>query len=211
MIPQFGKHNHSSYCDVLAERDPDLKRIIDSYGYPPIWTRKEEFASLVHIILEQQVSLASAKAAFDKLKTYIGKITPKKVLLLSDKELRECYFSRPKTVYVRELATAIVSKKIVLSELSHLTDEKVREKLIVVKGIGHWTIDIYLLFSLQRLDVFPIGDLALVNAMKEVKQLNRTTSKEELLRIADKWAPYRSIATHLFWHYYLSTRTRKIQ
>lgn len=209
MIPQFGKDNHSSLCDILAKRDPDLKRIIDSYGYPPIWTRKVEFASLVHIILEQQVSLASAKAAFDKLKAYMGKISPKKLLLLTDKELRECYFSRQKTVYVRELANAIVSKKIVLSELSYLTDEEVREKLIVVKGIGHWTIDIYLLFSLQRLDVFPIGDLALVNAMKEVKQLSRTTTKDELLRIADKWSPYRSIATHLLWHFYIKKRNIK--
>lgn len=209
MIPQFGKHNHSSLCDVLAERDPDLKKILDEYGYPPLWTRKQEFASLVHIILEQQVSLASAKAAFDKLHEYIGKITPTKVLALSDKELRQCYFSRQKTVYVRELAKAIVNKKLRISDLSDLPDELVREQLTAIKGVGNWTVDVYLLFSLQRLDVFPIGDLAMVNSMKEVKNLAKTSSKEELLSLAESWRPYRSIAAHLLWHAYIKKRNIK--
>lgn len=209
MIPQFGPHNHSSFCDVLAEKDPDLKKILDAYGYPPIWVRKQEFASLVHIILEQQVSLASAKAAYDKLYEYIGKITPSKLLALSDQELRQCYFSRQKTVYVRELAKAIISKKIKLSALSHLPDEKIREQLTAIKGVGNWTVDIYLLFSLQRLDVFPIGDLAMVNSMKEIKGLIKTTSKEELVQIAESWRPYRSIAVHLLWHHYIKKRNIK--
>ena len=210
MIAQFAESNYKNLCDTIAEKDRDLKKIIEQFGYPPMWTRKQDFSSLVHIILEQQVSLASAKAAFDKLKSRIGKITAKKVLELTDAELRDCYFSRQKTIYVRELANAIVSRKISISTLGQLTDDEVRSKLITIKGIGHWTIDVYLLFALQRLDVFPIGDLALVNSIKEIKKLPSSTSKEELLAIAEKWKPYRSIASHLLWHHYIKKRNIRI-
>lgn len=210
MIQQFGPDNHSLLCKKLAAKDADLKKILTLYGNPPLWTRKQEFASLVHIILEQQVSLASAKAAFDKLKSRIGRITPTKLLLLSDNELKQCYFSRQKTVYVRELAQALLKKELKLSELKNLHDEAVREKLIKIKGVGNWTVDIYLMFALQRLDIFPIGDLAMVNAMKEIKSIPKNSSKEELLVIAESWRPYRTVAAHLLWHYYIKTRNIKI-
>src|SRR5262245_6842457 len=111
---RFDRQNFHSICDKLAKKDRHLYSIIKQFGYPPIWTRKANFQTLIHIILEQQVSLASARAALNKLKERIGTITPGKLLALSDEELKSCYFSRQKIVYARALGNAIVSRQIVL-------------------------------------------------------------------------------------------------
>ena len=206
----FDQQNFHSICDKLARKDRHLFTIIRQYGYPPIWTRKENFQTLIHIILEQQVSLASARAALNKLKEKIGIIIPKKLLTLSDEELKACYFSRQKTVYARCLANAIVSKQIILKNFSDLDDAEIRRQLKAIKGIGDWTVDVYLLFALQRTDIFPLGDLAMVNALKEVKQLSKETKQEELLKLAERWRPHRSIATMLLWHYYIQKRGIKL-
>ena len=206
----FDQQNFHSICDKLARKDRHLFTIIRQYGYPPIWTRKGNFQTLIHIILEQQVSLASARAALNKLKEKIGIITAKKLLTLSDKELKTCYFSRQKTVYARCLANAIVSKQIILKKFSDLDNAEIRRQLKTIKGIGDWTVDVYLLFALQRTDIFPLGDLAMVNALKEVKQLSKETKQEELLKLAERWRPYRSVATMLLWHYYIQKRGIKL-
>ena len=206
----FNETNFSRFCTILSKKDPVIKIIIRDHGYPPVWTRTNTFASLIHIILEQQVSLASAKAAFVKLKNYIGVVTPQKIMQLTDAELRACYFSRQKTVYARELAQAILSKKINLKKLSVLPDQEIRVELKKIKGIGDWTVDIYLLFVLQRCDVFPTGDLAMMNALKEVKKLAKQTSREEIIELAESWRPYRSIATYLLWHHYIKTRNIRL-
>jgi len=206
----FDRQNFHSNCDKLAKKDRHLFAIIRQYGYPPMWTRRGNFQTLIHIILEQQVSLASARAALNKLRERIGTITPKKLLALSDEDLKTCYFSRQKTVYARYLANAIVSKQIILKKFSDLDDAEIRRQLKTIKGIGDWTVDVYLLFALQRTDLFPLGDLAMVNALKEVKQLSKETKQEELLKLAERWRPYRSIATMLLWHYYIQKRGIKL-
>ena len=206
----FDRQNFHSICDKLARKDRHLFAIIRQFGYPPMWTRRGNFQTLIHIILEQQVSLASARAALNKLRERIGTITPKKLLALSDEDLKTCYFSRQKTVYARYLANAIVSKQIILKKFSDLDDAEIRRQLKTIKGIGDWTVDVYLLFALQRTDLFPLGDLAMVNALKEVKQLSKETKQEELLKLAERWRPYRSIATILLWHYYIQKRGIKV-
>ncbi|MFM9908441.1 MAG: DNA-3-methyladenine glycosylase family protein [Chitinophagaceae bacterium] len=206
----FDATSFISLCNQLSKKERKFQKIIASHGYPPIWSRSNSFASLIHIILEQQVSLASAKAAFTKLKAYTGVITPKKILALTDAELRACYFSRQKTLYARALATAIESKQLQLKKLTRLSDEQVRAELKKIKGIGDWTVDVYLLFVLKRADVFPTGDLAMMNALKEVKQLPTNTTKEYVLALAEKWRPYRSIACCLLWHHYLKTRNKMV-
>ena len=208
-VLQFSKKDFYSLCDTVAKRDPELKSILQIHGYPPMWTRSNSFATLIHIILEQQVSLASAKAALNKLKLKIGRITPERLLALSNEELRACYFSRQKTVYARHLADMILSGKIDLKKYKHHSNEEIRLQLKQVKGIGDWTTDVYLLFVLQRTDVFPIGDLAMINAFKEVKKLNAAT-RDDILKIAKAWQPYRSIATMLLWHYYIQTRNIRL-
>ncbi len=203
---RFHKENFSTLCDLLSKKDLHLKNIVRQYGYPPMWTRPANFQTLIHIILEQQVSLASAKAAFLKLKEKLVTITPRKLLKLSDAEMRACYFSRQKMVYARHLAEAIVSKQLNLKELSLLPDEMIREELKRIKGIGDWTVDIYLLFALQRTDIFPTGDLAMINTFKEIKQLEKQVSKEEVIGLSQNWKPHRSVATMILWHYYIQKR-----
>ena len=201
----FNNTNFTNLCDSIAAQDKELSEIIKTYGYPPMWTRTPDFTTLIHIILEQQVSLASAKAALDKIHAKLGgTITPEKLLLLSDTEMRECYFSRQKMVYARHLAQSITNGELNLQQMTEQPDDTVRSELKKIKGIGDWTADIFLLMGLQRTNIFPIGDLAMVNSMKRVKQLPAATTKEELLSLAEKWKPHRSIATMLLWHHYLS-------
>lgn len=208
MIETFNEENLHQLYDAAAKKDKDLKAIIKEYGYPPVWVRPNTFETLVLTILEQQVSLASAYSAYKKLKERIN-ITPNNLLQLTDEELRNCYLSRQKIIYTRELANAIVSKKINLKKFQEQPDDIVRKELKALKGIGDWTVDIYLLHVLRRLDIFPIGDLALVNSIKMIKQLPEAT-KDGLNKMSEKWKPYRSIATMLFWHYYIKKKNIKI-
>ena len=207
----FNDDNFYQYCDVLAKKDKDLKRIIRQHGYPPMWTRPASFQTLILFILEQQVSLASAYAAFKKLKEKIGYVTPSKILLLTDEELRSCYFSRQKIVYARELAKAIQSKQLRLKKFTTAHEDEVRIELKKIKGIGDWTVDVYLMHALQRTDLFPLGDIALVNSLKEVKHLHSQTTKEKMLKISEPWRPYRTIASMILWHAYIQKRGIKLQ
>lgn len=211
MYQQFNESNFHRFCDWLTQKDKDLRNIIHQHGYPPMWTRPNSFQTLILTILEQQVSLAAAYAAFKKLKEKIGYVTPQKILQLSDEEMRACYFTRQKMGYARHLAEAIIKKQISLKKLSLLPDEEVREQLIRLKGIGHWTIDVYLIHALQRTDLFPLGDIALVNSLKETKQLHPHVSKDEMLAIAEPWRPYRTIASMILWHSYIKKRNIKLQ
>jgi len=209
-ITRFTENNFRATCRKLAAQDAELAAIIRIYGYPPMWTRPASFQSLILFILEQQVSLASAYAAFKKLKERIGFVTPSKILELTDTELKSCYFSRQKIVYARELAATVKSKKLVLKKLTDKQEDEVRHELKKIKGIGDWTVDVYLMHSLQRTDLFPLGDIALVNSLKEVKQLHKHISKEEMLKIAEPWRPYRTIAAMILWHAYIQKRGIKI-
>ena len=207
-IASFDQANFIAKCRLLAKKDPDLRSVIQQYGYPPLWKRDQGFETLIHIILEQQVSLASAKAALDKLKEKLTHITPENLLLLTDEELKACYFSRQKIIYSRELARVIRSEELILNTLSNATDEQIRETLTKLKGIGHWTVDVYLMMALQRSDLFPTGDIALIKSIKEVKQLPADTSKEAIIQLAEKWRPNRTIAAFILWHAYLSKRKK---
>lgn len=207
----FNSATFYKLCDKLAKDDTELAGIIKQYGYPPMWTRRATFQTLILTILEQQVSLASAYAAFKKLKEKIGYVTPAKLLKLTDEEMRACYFTRQKMGYARGLAEAIQSKKIVLKKFAAMPDEEVRAILIQLKGIGNWTTDVYLMHALQRTDLFPLGDIALVNSLKETKQLPKDISKETMLEIAEPWRPYRTIAAMILWHSYIKKRNIKLQ
>lgn len=202
----FHENNFNTICDQLARRDKDLRAIIKEHGYPPMWTRPATFQTLILTILEQQVSLASAFAAFKKLRARIGYVTPAKILSLSDEDLRSCYFSRQKIVYARELANAIQSKSLQLKKLEQAHEEEVRLTLKAIKGIGDWTVDVYLMHALQRTDLFPLGDIALVNSLKTVKKLPKDISKEKMLAIAEAWRPNRTIAAMILWHDYIKKR-----
>jgi len=209
MLQTFTKASFHSICDKLAAKDKDLAAIIKAHGYPPLWTRANTFETLIHIILEQQVSLASALSALNKLREKITDVHPEKLLQLTDEELKACYFSRQKTVYARHLAEALHKGHIDLAGMKKMPDDEVRAILTSLKGIGNWTVDVYLMFVLQRADIFPLGDLAAVNALKRVKHLPKDTAKEDLLLITEQWRPYRTVATMILWHFYLSAPRKK--
>jgi DNA-3-methyladenine glycosylase II len=211
MIRRFDADNFKRLCDELAKRDADLKRIIQDHGHPNMWVRPNSFQTLILTILEQQVSLAAAYAAFNRLKDRIGVVTPEKIAKLTDTELKECYFTRQKIVYARELTEAVRSKRIKLRALHHQPDESVREQLIQLKGIGNWTIDVYLMHALRRTDLFPLGDIALVNSLKRNKRLPDDVSKETMLELADAWRPNRTIAAMILWHEYMNRKKVKVK
>jgi DNA-3-methyladenine glycosylase II len=190
----------------LTERDADLARVVEKYGVPPLWVREPGFPTLVYIILEQQVSLASARALYQKLENAVRPFTPEKFLKLTEVEMRQLGFSRQKSHYTRLLADAINQKQFDLDALHNLHDDHAREKLVALKGIGRWTSDIYLLSALRRPDIWPTGDLALATAVQEVKQLRKRPTPEKLEKMSAPWKPFRAIAARLFWHAYLSKR-----
>lgn len=211
MIKKLDERDLAKICKKLAKQDDRLKFIFETYGTPPIWKRDATFATLVHIILEQQVSLASALSAFNKLKERIKNVTPKNILKLSDEELKACYFSRQKTVYVRELAKAILSEDLDLKNLENLSDADAKNELKKVKGIGDWTSDIYLLMAMLRVDVMPKGDLALHVAYKNLLKLEHAPNSDEFQIIAEKWKPFRAVAARLLWHFYLSEKKYRVK
>lgn len=194
-------------CIALSRDHEELAHVYKTYGVPPLWDREPGFATLLQIILEQQVSLASAKACFDKLAAHVGHVSPENVLLLNDAELRTVGFSRQKTAYARHLAEALLEKRLDLGTLLTLPDEDVKAELIKLKGVGEWTSDIYLLMALLRPDVMPKGDIALHTAWHKLTGNPRPTS-DEFVAMAVKWAPYRSVAARLLWHFYLSERKK---
>jgi DNA-3-methyladenine glycosylase II len=189
---------------LLARRDPDLRRVVKRFGAPPMWERESGFSTLLHIILEQQVSLASARAAHSKLLELASPLTPQRFLQLDDATLKNVGFSRQKTAYGRNLAQSIVDGILNLDALDAMDDVTVRSELIKIKGIGQWTADIYLLMVLRRPDVWPTGDLALAVAAQRVKNLPVRPSAEELVSMSTRWKPWRAVAARILWHYYLS-------
>jgi len=194
----------------LAEADPLLHIVYEKCGPPPLWDREPGFGTLLRIILEQQVSLASAKACFDKLAALLGDVSASSVLTLSDPELKGVGFSRQKAAYARHLAEAIVEDRIDLDALHKLPDAEVKAELIKLKGIGEWTGDIYLLMALLRPDIMPKGDIALHAAWSKLSGESKP-SAVEFLRIAERWSPNRSTAARLLWHFYLSERRKPEQ
>jgi len=191
--------------EQLVSNDKIFPFIIEKYGIPPNWTRPQGFATLSQMILEQQVSLASAKAHFLKLNDYLKEFTPSNVLRLTNEEMRSCQISRQKANYLRALSQSIQNGDIDLEKLPLLNETEIRKQLTSINGIGNWTTDVYLMFCLQSKNIFPVGDIAVVNTMKE---LSGAQTKDEILLHAEKWKPYRSLAVYFLWHYYLKKRNR---
>lgn len=208
MIKTITEKNIVAFCRKLSAIDPHLAGVFQKYGAPPLWDRPEGFPTLVHIILEQQVSLASARACFDKLCFRLGELTPGSLLTLSDSELKTAGFSRQKTAYARYLAEAVLEQRIDLENLRLLPDTEVKIELQKLKGIGHWTSDIYLLMAMLRPDIMPKGDLALHAAWQKLTGAEKRPDSEEFIQMAEKWTPYRSVAARLLWHFYLSERRK---
>ena len=193
----------------LGNRIPEFKNILDHFGVPPLWDRPSGFSTMLYIILEQQVSLTSAKATFEKLSDKMGLIKPKDFLSLNETELKAVGFSWQKTKYCRIVARKIIDGDLNLDLFEEITDKEVKEKLMTIKGIGHWTSDIYLLMVLLRPDVWPHGDRALAVAAYEVFEMDNIPDYSTLQKRAISWKPFRSVAARILWHHYLNTPRKK--
>jgi DNA-3-methyladenine glycosylase II len=201
--------NHQTFIQgisYLTKIDQDLARVVSKFGHPPMWARDPGFPTLVLIILEQQVSLASARAAFTRLQRAASPLTPERFLAFADRDLKAIGFSRQKTTYCRELAKSILHGEIDLSRLHRLEAATARAKLMERKGIGAWTADIYLMMALLKPDIWPSGDLALATAVQEVKRLPSRPGPEQLDEISKPWRPWRAVAARILWHHYLSKK-----
>ena len=205
MLSQLTRRSLLRATRDLAARDPDLAAVVDTYGPPPLWAREPGFQTLIHIVLEQQVSLASAKAAYDRLVSATERLVPERFLALSDAKLKAVGFSRQMAAYGRGIAQAILDGRIDLARLETLDDEQVKVHLTTIKGIGPWTADIYLLMVLRRPDTWPSGDLALASAVQRVKRMRTALTPTKLEHIGKAWRPWRAVATRILWHYYLSS------
>jgi len=208
MLKALTKRSLAAAAQTLATDHKEFAIVYDAYGTPPLWDREPGFATLLHIILEQQVSLVSAKACFEKLTRKLGHVTPENVLILNDAELKKIGFSRQKTAYARHLAEAVLDKHVDLDGLRSLPDDDVRVQLTKLNGIGIWTSDIYLMMALLRPDVMPRGDIALHAAWHNLSGQPRPSS-DGFLEIAERWRPFRSVAARLLWHFYLSERAAR--
>ena len=191
----------------LSKKDKVFALIIEQFGIPAIPARPQGFETLALLILEQQVSIDSAKATFLKLKNVVESFTAKYLLALSFEDYRTCGVSRQKTSYIKALASAVINKDIDIESLPFKSPDAVREELIKIKGIGNWTIDVYLIFCLKSTDIIPLGDIAVVNTIKELFNID---DKNEMETYTKSWSPHRSAATFLLWHYYLGKRKRKV-
>jgi len=193
----------------LAARDARLARIVDDYGPPPLWARPPGFPTLVRIILEQQVSLASAAALFAKFERYCdGTVTAARVAESGEAGLLAIGFTRQKARYVVGLARQIECGTVALDRIARLPDDAARDALVLIPGVGPWTAGVYLLMALRRPDVWPPGDLGLHKSMAEVRSLRSVPQSEQAAAYARRWSPWRAVAARLLWHAYLSRRAK---
>ena len=190
----------------LAEKDPDLADIVQRLGVPPLWPREPGFATLIHIILEQQVSLKAAHTMLLRLTDYLGELVPAAVLAAGDEGLRQLGLTRQKSRYCLELAGRVESGHLKLNDLAKLPVEQGRQALLDVPGLGPWSVDVYYMMALRNPDVWPFGDLALADAIADIKGLKAHPSRDEQARITREWAPWRAVAARLLWAHYLDVR-----
>lgn len=195
----------SSSINGLIAIEPKFQSIIDQYGLPDNWMRPQGFQTLALIILEQQVSLDSAQATWKKLGERLGEITPKSILSLDQAAMKACYVSRQKCKYLHILAEATLDGTLDFDALNQMSTEDAMTELIKLKGIGPWTAQVYLIFALRSLDIYPKGDVALNNAVRELFDVQ---VKEAIYLLSEKWTPYRTTASFLLWHQYLCKRGR---
>ena len=203
MTDYLNNQRLSKAIKYLSKKDKDLAALYEADGVPPLWARRPGFTTLIKIILEQQVSLASAKAVYRKLERNIKPFTPIRFKELGIAYLKSLGVTRQKSSYCINIAAAILDNKLDLKSLNKMNDDNAKEILIRIKGIGSWTADIYLLMALRRSDIWPARDIALASSMQKIKRLRSYPTYEKQIKIAEKWQPYRSVAARMLWQHYI--------
>ena len=206
-VMSLNRKSLSAATKTLAARDKDLGSVLARYGTPPLWARKPEFSTLIQIVLEQQVSLTSAASMFRRLSTNVVPLTPERFMELGEHYLRSLGVTRQKAAYCLHVARAVAEGGLGSASLARMSDEDARAELMRIKGIGPWTADIYLLMALKRPDIWPVGDVALVTSIMQLKKLRSRPSPDEFVKLAEPWRPFRAVAARMLWHYYLAERS----
>lgn len=208
MITPLSEASFTAAALGLAARDSHLRAIIDSHDLPEFWHRPPTVATLALFIVEQQVSLDSARAVFERMVSALGEVTAETLTNSPDETLREVGLTRQKLRYLRGLGECVTSGRLDLADLADRPDPEARSRLLELTGIGPWTADVYLLAALRRPDVWPVGDRALQVGVGECLELDSPPSRQHLEDLGERWRPYRSVAARLVWHDYLQRRGR---
>ena len=186
-----------------------MRRAHDIVGMPPLRRRVGGFQGLARIVMGQQLSVASAAAITKRLLETVKPFDAVTVSNISDEVLQGCGLSRPKIRTLRAVSDAVIADDLNFRSIGRSSPEKVQAVLTSVKGIGPWTADIYIMFCMGHRDGFAVGDLALQQGCAELMELEARPTGDELLQIAERWRPYRSIAARLLWSYYAHNRAQK--
>lgn len=191
---------------ALAAMDADLAALVERFGTPPLWPRAPGFATLVQIILEQQVSLKAARTLFERLDAALHGVSPQSVQRAGEVGLRAQGLTRQKARYCHELACRVDRGELPLERLHTWPEQDGRKALLAVPGLGPWSVDVYYLMALRLPDVWPRGDLALASALRAVKNLPANPTHDQQLQLTRPWSPWRAVAARLLWVQYLAER-----
>jgi DNA-3-methyladenine glycosylase II len=185
---------------ALLAADQRLHDVAERVGALPFRRRREEgFEALMSIITSQQLSIAAADTIFARLKKAVVPFTPEQVLAASAESLRACGLSAPKQKHMKTIAAAIMDGSLDLMRARSMHDDEAREHLTAVKGIGPWTADIYLMSSLGRADIWPVGDVGLQAAIARALKLRKRPNEKQMERLSRNWRPWRTVAARMFW------------
>ncbi|GAA0408771.1 DNA-3-methyladenine glycosylase [Cocleimonas flava] len=188
--------------DEIATRDSDVATALLQLGYPEPRIRPPGFETFFSIVVGQQLSTHAAAAIMLRARELLPELTAEKVLAVTDEQLRSIGLSKQKTTYIQGMAEAIAQGEFTPESLETMDDEEAIKAIVALKGFGPWSAEIYLMFSLQRTDIFPSGDLALLVALQKLKGLDEKPTPAEAKKIIEHWSPWRSIGSLFLWHYY---------
>lgn len=188
--------------DDIATRDSDVAEALAQLGYPEPRLRPKGFETFFNIVVSQQLSTHAAAAIMGRVRDFLPKLNAENVLQLKDGKLRKMGLSKQKVNYIEGLSRAILSGEFDPDALDSMDNESAIKSIVALKGFGPWSAEIYLMFSLQRTDIFPSGDLALLVALQKLKGLDDKPTPIQAREIITHWSPWRSVGSLFLWHYY---------
>ena len=184
---------------TLSAKDKKLSMIIKSYPDDFLFSKSDPFFTLARSIVGQQISVKAAQSVWDRLEIKVKKLNPEIIITTHSSTLKSVGLSRQKVSYLKNLASAFIEKKIKVSMWNKMNDEQIVQDLTQIKGIGRWTAEMFLIFNLCRADIFPLDDIGMVRALCKLYKIQYPTNRESIIKIGEKWRPYRSVATWYLW------------
>ena len=184
---------------TLSTKDTKLSKIIKSYPNDFLFSKSDPFYTLARSIVGQQISVKAAQSVWDRLEIKIDKISPQTIKKIHSSTLKSTGLSKQKVSYLKNLASSFLEKKIKIDVWDKMNDEEIVQDLIQIKGVGRWTAEMFLIFNLCRADIFPLDDIGMIRGLCKLYNIKYPTKREVIIRIGEKWKPYRSVATWYLW------------